>query len=206
MWMVIFAIAAGAYTAMGLHFFSVLLSQMKRHLMRILLLPLFIVLFVGGPVIGSTVMAAFSIGETTRPVHGNSVFFTLLLWIGIVGLYIFFGLDGLKRRLGVSLQENRRPPSHFTAETTPISNDIYKLGYVPGLNGLRGFAILLVMLCHGSGYLRGGFVGVDIFFVLSGFLITTLLVKEFDRSNFISLRKFYMRRALRLIPEADPIL
>jgi peptidoglycan/LPS O-acetylase OafA/YrhL len=46
----------------------------------------------------------------------------------------------------------------------------------------------------------GGFLGVDIFFVLSGFLITSLLVEEWDRKGSISLKDFYIRRALRLMP------
>ena len=64
------------------------------------------------------------------------------------------------------------------------------LGYVPELDGLRGIAILFVMISHVSPLMPGGFIGADIFFVLSGFLITTLLVQEFDRTGSISLRKF----------------
>jgi len=60
-------------------------------------------------------------------------------------------------------------------------------------------SILAVMSYH-LGFIRGGFLGVDIFFVLSGFLITTLLTDEWIRSGSISFRKFYMRRALRLLP------
>ena len=73
-------------------------------------------------------------------------------------------------------------------------------GYVPALEGVRGVAILLVVLVHA--YLRpgGGFLGVDVFFVLSGFLITTLLLREQSRRGRISLRGFYRRRALRLFP------
>lgn len=74
-----------------------------------------------------------------------------------------------------------------------------KLGYVPELDGLRGVAILCVMVFH-AGFLNGGFIGVDVFFVLSGFLITTLLIQEFDGSGSISLRNFYVRRILRLGP------
>jgi peptidoglycan/LPS O-acetylase OafA/YrhL len=73
-------------------------------------------------------------------------------------------------------------------------------GFVPALEGVRGVAILLVVLVHA--YLRpgGGFLGVDVFFVLSGFLITTLLLREQSRRGRISLRGFYRRRALRLVP------
>lgn len=80
-----------------------------------------------------------------------------------------------------------------------------KLGFVPALNGLRGVAILLVLGNHiplrkDASLLPGGFVGVDVFFVLSGFLITTLLRQEFDWKGSISLREFYIRRMLRLAP------
>lgn len=75
------------------------------------------------------------------------------------------------------------------------------LGYNPALDGLRGVAILMVMVFHATPHaLIGGYIGVDIFFVLSGFLITTLLIREYDRQQSISLRNFYMRRLLRLGP------
>src|SRR5579863_6573979 len=74
-----------------------------------------------------------------------------------------------------------------------------RLGRQPVLDGLRGLAILLVMLMH-TGILANGFIGVDLFFALSGFLITTLLYDEWDRRAAISLRHFYERRARRLLP------
>jgi peptidoglycan/LPS O-acetylase OafA/YrhL len=74
-----------------------------------------------------------------------------------------------------------------------------QLGRRPVLDGLRGIAILLVMLTH-TGVLPNGYVGVDLFFALSGFLITTLLYEEWDRAGGISLRRFYGRRARRLLP------
>lgn len=74
--------------------------------------------------------------------------------------------------------------------------------HVPELDGLRGIAIIVVLVHHQltTFYLKGGFLGVDLFFVLSGFLITGLLVSEFDHTGSISIRKFYMRRVLRLGP------
>jgi peptidoglycan/LPS O-acetylase OafA/YrhL len=77
----------------------------------------------------------------------------------------------------------------------------------PDLEGLRGVAILLVLLCHvgipGAG---AGFVGVDVFFVLSGFLITGLLVAEYERDGRLNLRAFYARRARRIVPAAVLVL
>lgn len=73
----------------------------------------------------------------------------------------------------------------------------------PDLEGLRGVAILLVLLCHaGIPGVESGFVGVDVFFVLSGFLITGLLITEHHRSGRIGLRTFYVRRARRILPAA----
>ena len=77
----------------------------------------------------------------------------------------------------------------------------FRLGYRPSLDGLRGVAVLVVMAHHAYvPFFRGGGVGVDIFFVLSGFLITSLLLEEWRRTQDISLRGFYIRRGLRLLP------
>ena len=73
--------------------------------------------------------------------------------------------------------------------------------YRPQIDGLRAVAILLVVAFHaGAAPLKGGFVGVDVFFVLSGFLITGLLAGELRRSGGIDLMQFYARRARRLLP------
>ena len=73
--------------------------------------------------------------------------------------------------------------------------------YQPGLDGLRAIAVLAVLGYHGGvSWLRGGFLGVDVFFVLSGYLITTLLLVEFGRSGRIALASFWIRRARRLLP------
>jgi peptidoglycan/LPS O-acetylase OafA/YrhL len=78
----------------------------------------------------------------------------------------------------------------------------FALHYSPELDGLRGIAVLAVMIYHTDApyLLQGGFIGVDMFFVLSGFLITTLLIQEFDDSGSINLKNFYVRRVLRLAP------
>ncbi len=82
----------------------------------------------------------------------------------------------------------------------------FHLGYRPELDGLRGIAIISVMLYHlkvhvaGHRVPSGGYFGVDVFFVLSGFLITALLVEEWERHGTIRLGHFYLRRVLRLFP------
>jgi peptidoglycan/LPS O-acetylase OafA/YrhL len=77
----------------------------------------------------------------------------------------------------------------------------------PDIEGLRAVAVVLVVLFHaGIGGLPGGFVGVDVFFVLSGFLITGLLLRELDATGTISLAAFYARRARRLLPAAALVL
>jgi peptidoglycan/LPS O-acetylase OafA/YrhL len=73
------------------------------------------------------------------------------------------------------------------------------LGHVPALDGLRGVAVAGVLLFHGD-HLAGGFLGVDLFFVLSGFLITSLLLREWAGTGGIALLAFWRRRGRRLLP------
>lgn len=76
-----------------------------------------------------------------------------------------------------------------------------KFGYMPGLDGIRAVAVLLVMACHAKvPALVGGFLGVDIFFVLSGYLISTLLLQEIDQTGQVKLTAFWRRRMVRLFP------
>ena len=77
----------------------------------------------------------------------------------------------------------------------------------PALDGLRGLAVAAVIIYHFfGGVLPGGYLGVDMFFVLSGFLITSLLVREFDVTGGISLREFWVRRFRRILPAAVMVL
>jgi peptidoglycan/LPS O-acetylase OafA/YrhL len=75
-----------------------------------------------------------------------------------------------------------------------------RITHVPGLDGLRGLAVIGVLLFHSNQVLRGGYLGVDLFFVLSGFLITSILIEEHKRAGTINLKAFWIRRARRLLP------
>ena len=80
-----------------------------------------------------------------------------------------------------------------------------KLGYRPAFDGLRGLAVLAVVIYHLTKVktwrlLPGGYIGVDVFFVLSGFLITCLLLEEWSANGKIDFKRFYVRRILRLLP------
>ena len=80
-------------------------------------------------------------------------------------------------------------------------------GYRPELQALRALAVVAVVLNHSwPGIAPGGYVGVDIFFVVSGFLITRQLVRERERTGRIALGRFYVRRARRLLPAATLVL
>jgi peptidoglycan/LPS O-acetylase OafA/YrhL len=86
-------------------------------------------------------------------------------------------------------------------QTPATSSPTFRLGYRPELDGVRGISILLVLGLHFTPRLvPGGYFGVEVFFVLSGFLITSLLLQEWERTRTISLKDFYFRRALRLGP------
>ncbi|MGA2755767.1 MAG: acyltransferase family protein [Solirubrobacteraceae bacterium] len=72
---------------------------------------------------------------------------------------------------------------------------------MPGIDGLRAVAVAAVFLYHaGVSWMPGGFLGVDVFFVISGYLITSLLIAEFDHSGRIALARFWAGRARRLLP------
>ncbi|HEY3519458.1 MAG TPA: acyltransferase, partial [Rhodanobacteraceae bacterium] len=81
------------------------------------------------------------------------------------------------------------------------SKHVYRLGYRGDIEGLRAIAILLVVAAHAKvKWLAGGFVGVDVFYVLSGYLITGLLVQEIRTARTIRFANFYARRLRRLLP------
>ena len=76
-----------------------------------------------------------------------------------------------------------------------------RVGYIPALDGLRALAVVAVLLYHGDvKWMPGGFLGVDVFFVISGYLITSLLLGDWREHHHIRFGRFYLRRARRLLP------
>ncbi len=84
-------------------------------------------------------------------------------------------------------------------EAPPTEGSMVERRHITALDGARGAAVIAVLLFHG-GVLKGGYLGVDLFFVLSGYLITSLLLAETARSGTIGLGGFWARRARRLLP------
>lgn len=97
----------------------------------------------------------------------------------------------------------------MTAATAPPSTGVSPhrttLAHMPGLDGLRGVAVAGVLAFH-AGHLVGGYLGVDLFFVLSGFLITSLLLREAGEQGRVDLAAFWRRRARRLLPAVAGML
>ena len=81
------------------------------------------------------------------------------------------------------------------------------MGYQPGLDGLRAISVIAVIIYHaGFSWMSGGFLGVEVFFVVSGFLITMLLIEEHESSGVVNFRSFWVRRARRLFPALGVVL
>jgi peptidoglycan/LPS O-acetylase OafA/YrhL len=96
----------------------------------------------------------------------------------------------------MAVAERKTRTSGYIKPKKPAS-----LPYMPGLDGLRAIAVFAVLFYHaGLSFFGGGFLGVEVFFVISGFLITTLLLTEHDRTGLTNLRAFWWRRAKRLLP------
>jgi peptidoglycan/LPS O-acetylase OafA/YrhL len=100
----------------------------------------------------------------------------------------------------LTTRRNHNESSSRWTSRQPDASAVTGSGYNPSLDGLRAIAVLLVVITHTLGGPPGWTLGVDVFFVLSGFLITNILVDELARRGSVSLRRFYIRRVFRLFP------
>lgn len=92
-------------------------------------------------------------------------------------------------------------PGEVSSPTRRLTRPPARMGYQPALDGVRALSVMAVLLYHaGFTWMHGGFFGVEVFFVVSGFLITSLLLDERERDGRVSLRQFWLRRARRLLP------
>jgi hypothetical protein len=117
----------------------------------------------------------------------------------------------LRERTRASARPSAEPPvrRHLARErhAAPPRVEQSPASFRADVEGLRAVAIVVVVLFHaGIGALPGGFVGVDVFFVLSGFLITGLIVREMQSTGTVSVARFYGRRAKRLLPATALVL
>ena len=100
-----------------------------------------------------------------------------------------------------------RPTVSVAEPAVVVPTTFASMGYQPSLDGLRALSVAVVLLYHGGfSWMHGGFFGVEVFFVVSGFLITSLLLDERDRSGQVSFRQFWLRRARRLFPALYAVL
>ena len=105
---------------------------------------------------------------------------------------VYIDSRGTERRAG-------QAPARVRARRA--SSKSFSKRYVPAIDGLRTFAVMAVILYHmGFPFAKGGLLGVTVFFVISGYLITGLLTAEWDESSTINLPQFWLRRIRRLFP------
>jgi peptidoglycan/LPS O-acetylase OafA/YrhL len=97
--------------------------------------------------------------------------------------------------------------ARWLSDSLPTRRNPKPMGYQPGLDGLRAISVVAVIFYHaGFGWMHGGFLGVEVFFVVSGYLITSLLLEEREGSGGVRLRQFWLRRARRLLPALFSVL
>src|SRR5690625_850586 len=123
-------------------------------------------------------------------------------------LRIRHGGDDLARYNGAQQESSvRNMTASLVQETDGRQATRRDKSFRPDVEGMRAVAVGLVLLYHaGVGAIPGGYVGVDVFFVISGFLITGMLVREVQTTGRVSLSRFYARRIKRLLPAAALVL
>ncbi|WP_297450038.1 acyltransferase family protein [uncultured Corynebacterium sp.] len=105
--------------------------------------------------------------------------------------------------MAVSTAATKTSDTNSSSGSVPLAKHPFRIRRVPGIDGLRGLAVATVVIYHFfDNVLPGGYIGVDIFFVLSGFLITSLLIRERAVTGRIDLKDFWLRRLRRIAPAA----
>jgi peptidoglycan/LPS O-acetylase OafA/YrhL len=101
----------------------------------------------------------------------------------------------------MSYRQADAPALRPSARLGDAKQGLSAMPYLPGLDGLRAVAVVAVMIYHANhDWLKGGFLGVEVFFVISGYLITLLLIGEHERTGGVDLKQFWIRRFRRLLP------
>lgn len=98
-------------------------------------------------------------------------------------------------------------PNKLISSRSSRDKGVPRMGYQPSLDGIRAMSVIAVILYHaGFSWMHGGFFGVEVFFVVSGFLITSLLIEERDTTRGVALKAFWQRRFRRLLPALAAVL
>ncbi len=113
-----------------------------------------------------------------------------------------------KQRIGIPWGKGPDTLDDLPRPSRPTKSvEISRVPYLPGLDGMRALAVVAVMVYHANAdWLPGGYLGVEVFFVISGYLITLLLISEKERTSTVDMKHFWYRRARRLLPALFTLL